>query len=200
VRAPFCHSKRTLVREESAFQGAPSFPSFGKGRSVVALLLVLLTGCGYHAGTGTAARTLPAVHTLAVPAFTNQTKTYRVEQILTSAVVRELTTRTQYKIVNDADPEADATLKGFVVATQTTPVTYDSQTGRASSSLVTVTMKVSLVDKKGAILFEDPSYVFREEYQISSQVSSFFEEESPALDRLSRDFARSLVSTVLEGF
>ena len=181
--------------------GAPSFPVVGKGGIVTALLAVLLTtGCGYHTSTATMAKTLPAVHTLAVPAFTNQTKTYRVEQILTSAVVRELTTRTQYKIINEADPEADATLKGFVVTTQTTPVTYDSQTGRASSSLVTVTMKVSLVGKNGALLFDNPNYVFREEYQISSQVSSFFEEESPALDRLSRDFARSLVSTILEGF
>jgi hypothetical protein len=57
-----------------------------------------------------------------------------------------------------------------------------------------------MVDRKGTLLFENPNYVFREEYQISGQVSSFFEEESPALDRLSRDFARSLVSTILEGF
>src|SRR5512144_67467 len=98
--------------------GAPSFPVVGKGGIVTALLAVLLTtGCGYHTSTATMAKTLPAVHTLAVPAFTNQTKTYRVEQILTSAVVRELTTRTQYKIINEADPEADATLKGFVVTT-----------------------------------------------------------------------------------
>ncbi len=196
----YCHYERTSVREESAFRtGAPSFPSFGKG-VILVIILVVLTSCGYHTSTGTVAKTLPQVHTLAVPAFTNQTRTYRVEQILTSAVVRELTTRTQYKIINEADPDADATLKGYVVTTQSTPVTYDSQTGRASSSLVTVTMKVSLVDKKGTVLFENPNYVFREEYQISSQVSSFFEEESPALDRLSRDFARSLVSTILEGF
>jgi len=179
--------------------GALSFSLFGKGATLAALLVVLLaTSCGYHTGVKGAA--LPRVHTLAVPAFTNQTRTYRIEQILTSAVVRELTTRTQYKIINDADPDADATLKGFVVSTQTAPVTYDSQTGRASSSLVTVTMKVSLVDKKGTVLFDNPNYVFREEYQISNQVSSFFEEENPALDRLSRDFARSLVSTILEGF
>lgn len=160
--------------------------------------MLVATGCGYHtSGKGSA---LPQVHTLAVPAFINQTQSYRIEQILTSAVVRELTTRTQYKIVNQADPDADATLKGLVVTTQTTPVTYDSKTGRASSSLVTVSMKVSLVDKNGTVLFDNPNYVFREEYQISSQVSSFFEEESPALDRLSRDFARSLVSNILEGF
>jgi len=161
-------------------------------------ILTLTTGCGYH--TTSKGGSLPQVHTLAVPTFTNATQQYRIEQILTSAVVRELTTRTHYKIVNQESGDADATLKGVVITTQSAPVTYDSVTGRASSALVTVAMKVTLVDKNGTVLFENPNYVFREEYQISSQVSSFFEEQSPALDRLSRDFARSLVSTILEGF
>jgi len=166
--------------------------------TVLLVLLAITTGCGYHT---TARNTnLPQVHTLAVPTFVNQTQTYRLEQILTSAVVRELTTRTQFKVLHQESPDADATLKAFVVSAQTTPVTYDSVTGRASTSLVTVSMKVILVDRSGKVLFEDPNYVFREEYQISSQVSSFFQEEGPALDRLSRDFARSLVSTLLEGF
>jgi outer membrane lipopolysaccharide assembly protein LptE/RlpB len=162
------------------------------------VLLAFATGCGYH--TTAKGSSFPQVHTLAVPAFTNRTQTYRIEQLLTSAVVRELTTRTQYKILNDESGDADATLKGVVVATQSAPVTYDSTTGRASSALVTVSIRVSLVDKHGTVLFENPNYVFREEYQISSQVSSFFQEEDPALDRLSRDFARSLVSNIVEGF
>ena len=61
-------------------------------------------------------------------------------------------------------------------------------------------MKVSLIDKQSKILFENPSYVFREQYQVSRELSSFFEEDSPALGRLSRDFARTLVSNILEGF
>jgi outer membrane lipopolysaccharide assembly protein LptE/RlpB len=162
------------------------------------VLVALTTGCGYH----TTARnsSFPQVHTLAVPMFTNSTQAYRIEQILTSSVVRELTTRTQYKIVHEESSDADATLKGFVVSLQTAPVTYDSVTGRASTSMVTVSIKVTMTDKHGKVLFENPNYIFREEYQISSQVSSFFEEETPALDRLSRDFARSLVSTIMEGF
>ncbi len=171
------------------------------GIVVITLLFVCLaTGCGYHTSTGSTSKTLPQVHTIAIPAFVNRTQTYRMEQILTAAVVREFTTRTQYKIVNQESGDADATLNGVVLTTQTAPVTYDSTTGRASSMLVTVSLSIKLVDKNGTVLFENPNYVFREEYQISSQVSSFFEEESPALDRLSRDFARSLVSTILEGF
>lgn len=168
-------------------------------RVCLALLLVVLTaGCGYR--TAPKGANLPQVHTLAVPAFVNQTQSYRAEQILTAAVVHELTTRTQYRILHDESSAADATLRGTVVTLQSDPVTYDSVTGRASSALVTVTMRVSLVDKNGKVLFENRKYTFREEYQISAQVSSFFDEETPALDRMSRDFARTLVATILEGF
>lgn len=170
-------------------------------RIVAVLLLVAAlfsAGCGYH--TTSRAGAFPQVKTLAVATFVNQTQTYKVEQVLTTAVVRELTTRTQYHVVTGNSADADATLKGVVLQTQTAPVTYDSTTGRASTSLVTVTMKVSLVDRKGTVLFSNPNYVFRDEYQISRELSSFFEEESPAVDRLSRDFARSLVANILEGF
>ena len=170
-------------------------------RIVSPLLLAIVlftTGCGYH--TTTRGSAFPQIKTLAVPTFTNQTQAYRIEQILTAAVVRELTTRTQYRLVYDNASDADATLKGVIVQTQTAPVTYDSTTGRASTSLVSVTMRVQLVDKKGTVLFENPNYVFRDEYQISRELSSFFDEETPAVDRLSRDLARSLVSNILEGF
>jgi len=161
--------------------------------------LVFNIACGYH--TGGHAVTLPIdLHTIAIPVFVNQTQTYKVEQQLTAAVVREMVTRTHYHIVNAENDEADATLHGTVLSTSTSPLTYDSQTGRASSVLVVVSMKVSLVDRQGKVIYENPSFLFREEYQVSHELSSFFEEDSPALERLSREFARTLVSNILEGF
>lgn len=170
-----------------------------KAAAALLLIAAMLTGCGYH--TAGKISTLPtAIHVLAVPTFVNQTHSYRVEQVFTAAVVRELTTRTQYKIVNYKTDDADATLNAQVVQAVSAPLTYDSQTGRATSSLVTVTLNVSLVDKHGTVLFSNPNYTFHEEYEISRELSSFFNEESPALQRMSRDMARSLVSNILEGF
>jgi len=166
-----------------------------------ALLLILLfsTACGYH--TAGHAVTLPAnVQTIAIPAFVNRTQTYKIEQRLTAAVVHEMVTRTHYHILNEPSDSADATLRGTVLSTSTSPLTYDSQTGRASSALVVVTAKVTLTDRQGKVLYQNPSYLFREEYQVSQELSSFFEEDSPALERLSHAFARTLVSNVLEGF
>jgi outer membrane lipopolysaccharide assembly protein LptE/RlpB len=165
----------------------------------VLLLILLPSACGYHAGGH--AVTLPAnVATIAIPAFVNQTQTYKIEQRLTAAVVREMVTRTHYHILSEPSDSADATLRGTVVSTSTSPLTYDSRNGRASSALVVVTARVLLIDRQGKVLYENPSYLFREEYQVSKELSSFFEEDSPALERLSREFARTLVSNVLEGF
>ena len=164
------------------------------------VLAVLLCGaCGYSASNKTASRLPTTIHTLAVPAFTNQTQTYRIEAMLTGAVVREFNIRTNFRVISDAT-DADAILKGVVVSTQTSPLTYDSASGRASSALVTVTMKVQLIDRSNRVLYENQTYLYREQYQISPEVTSFFQEENPALDRLSRDFARQLVSNVLEAY
>ena len=166
---------------------------------LMAALSLVLSGCGYHvADHGT---TLPStVKTIAIPAFVNQTQTYRVEQMLTGAVVREFTTRTHYRIAHDADTGADAILRGTVTSATTAPLTYDSNTGRVATVLVTVNMKVVLSDRDGKVLYENEAFQFREQYQVSRDLTSFFEEDTPALERLSRDFARTLVSNILEGF
>jgi outer membrane lipopolysaccharide assembly protein LptE/RlpB len=164
------------------------------------LSFILLTpGCGYHT-VGHSAQLPESVKTIAVPAFKNETLTYRIEQMLTASVVREFTTRTRYRIVNSANDDADATLTGTVVSTVATPLTYDTATGRAASVLVVVSMRVSLTDRNGKVLYQNPSYVFREQYEVSQDLASFFEEDSPAFRRLSEDFARTLVSNILEGF
>jgi len=166
----------------------------------MALFICLFAaGCGYH----TAGRVVSIpenVRTIAVPAFASQVQTFKVEQILTKAVVREMVTRTHYHIVSDETDDVDATLHGTVLSTYASPLTYDSKTGRAASALIVVTIKVSLTDKSGKVLYQNPSYLFREQYEVSSDLATFFEEDSPAYQRLSRDFAQTLVSNILEGF
>lgn len=169
-----------------------------RGALLSVVVCTFSTGCGYH--TAGRANLLPAdLRSIAVPAFVNQTQTYKIEQMLTAAVVQEFSTRTNYHIVSDSR-SADATLRGTVLAATTTPLTYDTKTGRASTVLAIVSMSVSLTDAKGRVLYQNPSYVFREQYQVSQELSSFFEEDSPAFQRLSREFSRTLVSNVLEAF
>ena len=169
--------------------------------ALLCALVALWSACGYHTA-GRAMRLPQDLRTIAIPAFINQTQTYRVEQILTAAVTREFLSRTHYHIAHEGrdEADADAVLRGTVVSTSLSPLTYDAKTGRASTVLVTMTMKVELVGRSGVVLYSNPNYSFRDEYQVSREISSFFEEESPALDRMSRDFARTLVSNIMEGY
>jgi outer membrane lipopolysaccharide assembly protein LptE/RlpB len=169
------------------------------GWALLALVTMTLPSCGYHAaGRGTR---LPAsLQTIAIPGFVNKTQQYKIEQTLTKAVVREFITRTKYRIVNQVEPDADATLNGTVNSVQISPVTFDTSTGRVSSVLIIIAMKVSLVDRKGKVLFDNQAYTFREQYQISQDLPTFFEESSPAMGRLAGRFAQTLVSDVLEAF
>jgi outer membrane lipopolysaccharide assembly protein LptE/RlpB len=169
------------------------------GWAVLVTLLVASSGCGYHTA-GHVVQLPENVKTIAVPAFVNETSTYRIEQMLTASVVREFTTRTHYHILNTPGEAADATLRGTVVSTSASPLTYNSTTGQAASVLVVVSMRVTLTDRQGKVLYQNPSYLFREQYEVSQDLASFFEEDSPAFRRLSQDFARTLVSNILEGF
>ncbi len=77
------------------------------------------------------------------------------------------------------------------------PVTFGSDTF-ASAFLVTVQMSVKLVRTSDSkVLWENNNFLFRERYALNSKLADFFSEENPALERLSREFASSLVSTIL---
>jgi outer membrane lipopolysaccharide assembly protein LptE/RlpB len=172
---------------------------FGMPAMAISLALSAV-GCGYHT-TGNAASELPRnVKTIAIPGFISRSPTFRVEQQLTDAVVREFNARSQYHVIHESNGDADAVLKAIVLSASSNPLAYDSQTGRAASALITVNIQVTLTDRKGKVLFQNPNYVFHDQYELSRDLTSFFQEDSPAVDRLSRDFARTLVANILEAY
>ena len=178
--------------------GHPLFPRLSL--AIIAACLLVISGCGYHT-SGHMVRLPSDIHMIYVPMFQNTTQTFRVEQTLTAAVVQELRSRAEFHVVttNEGDT-ADATLKGLVNYTANSPLTYDSVTGRISSSVVTIRMKVSLVSKSGKVLFDNPNYIYREQYQVSRDVASFFDESNPAFLRIANEFAKSLVSNIVEAY
>jgi outer membrane lipopolysaccharide assembly protein LptE/RlpB len=168
---------------------------------VLALAVTALAtvGCGYHVA-GHAANVPSEWKTIAVPAFQNDTTRYRIEQRFTQAVIREFITRTKYRVVQD-ESSADGALHGEVLSIETTPALFDANTGQVTTMLVTVHVKVDLVDNRTRKpVYRNDDMVFRDEYQIPSDVQSFFEEQDPALERMSRDLASHLVANILEGF
>ena len=174
--------------------------SLARGAALlISLIAVVQAGCGYHVAGHN--NSLPkSIHVIAVTALENKTTGYRIEQKLTSATVHEFLARTQYKIVSNA-ADGEAVLRGKVVSVEAVPLLFDTQTGRATTMLVTVKCEVSLTESAtDKVLYHSENFVFRNEYEISTDVPSFFEEQDPALDRLAQDFARKLVAAVIENY
>ncbi len=168
--------------------------------TALAILFALgIGGCGYHVAGR--ASTLPSEwKTIAVPAFVNRTSRYRIEQHFTAAVIHEFLSRTKYRIVQN-ESSADAVLHGEVLTIETSPILFNATTGQVTTMLVTVHAKLNLTGRADQkVVYKNGDMVFREEYQISSDVKSFFEEQNPALERMSRDFASQVVADVVEGF
>ena len=163
------------------------------------VVLLLLTGCGYHqAGSATH---IPAdVRTLAVPIFATRVTAYHSEMAFTEAVIRELNTRTKYRILNTDSPDADATLHGTILTQTIAPLTYDASSGETSSYLITLTAKIVLTAHDGRVLYENDNLLYHEQYQSTLDLSGFIQEGSPAVTRISRAFAIAVVSDLLESF
>ena len=167
--------------------------------ALIAVALFPLSGCGYHA-LGAATHLPPGVRTLAVPIFATKTEAYHSETVMTEAVIREFSARTRLRVIPGADPDADAVLRGTILKETETPLTYNASTQQSSSFLVTMVVSVTLTGRDGNVLYENKNYVFRQPYQSTTDLSSFFQENPAAMQRLSREFARQLVADVLEGF
>jgi outer membrane lipopolysaccharide assembly protein LptE/RlpB len=158
----------------------------------------LLCGCGYHlAGTGSS---LPAhIKTIGVPIFVNNTQGYQVEQKITSSVIDVLIRRGRYHVTPDAE-NVDAVLKGTITSVSLVPTTFTAD-GRANQYNVIISAKVTfsdLIDKK--IIFQNPGFIFRGQYDIDQNQVVFFDRQSEAIDEIAKDFAESVVSAILEGF
>jgi hypothetical protein len=136
------------------------------------------------------------IRSLGIPTFTNQTQSYRLEQQITRAVLSEFVSRTRMRVTS-TPADVDAILYGEIRNLSSNPVTFGQDTF-ASAFLVTVQASVKLVrPSDGKVLWENPDFLFRERYVLDPRVTEFFSEQNPALERLARDFAGSLASTVL---
>lgn len=193
---PRRNSVQTASRGNFRFRPAGSVATF---LCVLIGSALAISGCGYHVA-GHSSTLPPQWTTIAVPTFKNDTVQYRIEQRFTAAVIRELIIRTKYHLVSDPGA-ADAVLHGEILSIDTSPVLFNGTTGQVTTMLVTVHAKVALIAANAEKpVYENKDMVFRSEYQIPSNVNSFFQQEDPALERMARDFASNLVANVTEGF
>jgi RNase P/RNase MRP subunit p29 len=161
---------------------------------------VSLSSCGYHV-VGNHGDLVPqSVKTIAVPAWGNVTTRYKLTDHIPEAISREFLTKTNFKVVPDAN-QADAILKGAVVRYTSYATIVDRTTGRATVVDLHLVLQVSLTERAtGKVLFNRPSFEIRERYEISVDPAQYFDESDAALDRASQQAAQQVVSSILNSF
>jgi hypothetical protein len=164
---------------------------------------VACAGCGYAlAGRGSF---LPeSVKRIGIPTLSNSTPYFEIGQIVTEKVRAEFIGRGRYEIVPEEE-NVDAVLSGQVTGISVAPASFTGQQ-QASRYIITITASFELKDKNAnAVLWNNPSMSFQEEYDAASTVdpadpAAFFGQESNAVQRLATEFARAVVSAILEAF
>jgi len=149
--------------------------------------ITLFAACGYHVGAGP----LPPTDfgALAVPIFVNESSEPNVQTVITRAVIRELN-RAGVRVVDP--PRADKILEGRIVGYSNGSV---SRTAASSVSeyRLSVAVQLTLKDREGKILFQNPSAQLREEYFASSILEQNEQAEAEALKSGAVDFAEDVV-------
>ena len=166
----------------------------------VAMALAWLSaGCGYHV-SGHGDLIPKTVKTIAVMPFNNITVRYQLARMLPADIGHEFISRTKYAIVADSN-QADAVLSGTLSNFAYYPTIFDPASGRATTVQVIVTVQVTLTNRAtGKAIFSRSGWEFRERYEISIDPKAYFDESGTAMQRVSRDASRSIVSAILEAF
>ena len=148
---------------------------------------------------------LPAyIRTIGIPTFINRSVVFNLETMLTQKVRSEFIGRGKYQILPDSTG-VDALLSGEVTAVSITPSSFNAQQ-LASRYAITMTARIELRDmRENKVLWENPSVTFRQEYDATAGRSAidpaaFFQQDTNALERMSTEFARTIVSAILEAF
>lgn len=165
---------------------------------VLAAAVAIVSGCGYTL-VGKASTLPESIKVVQFVTLENRTPKVSLEQRLSAEIARELASRGRFKVQSTAEG-ANAVLSGAVSGFDLYPVSFDSQ-GRATDYQVRVTAQVILKTiPEGTVLWQNPSYTFRDNYQFSASAASYVDRENEAIDKVAGRFAQSLVTSLLEGF
>jgi hypothetical protein len=167
------------------------------------LLAVALCGCGYSlAGQGS---NLPEdIKKIFVETLANETSRSQVEQILTQSIAEEMVTRRRFNVVNSA-AEADAVLRGKVIEFSVRPLNFDEE-GLADNFEISATLDMVFErnpvpgEVEGEVVWNNPRYVFRKDYPLEEAGIGFFDRENLAIEEMAEEFAKTLITDLLEGF
>ncbi len=169
---------------------------------VFALALLANGGCGYSlAGRGSF---LPAyIQRIGIPLFVNNSAVFDLDRQVTERVRSEFIGRGKWTIVPDATG-VDGLVTGTITSVALTPVAFNTAQ-QATRYALTLSASVEFKDMRtNKVLWSNPSMQYREEFALNPtnalDTSTFLGQDVNARERMANEFARALVSAILEAF
>ena len=138
---------------------------------------------------------------VAIPIFQTEARAlrYRLESRITNSVIREVLKRGKGLKVQGNLDGADAVIEGTIRDFNFSGVLLD-RTGRARVYEVTIVGTVTIRDlSENQVIYDNQNFIFRDSFEFSDDPRSFFNEEDPAVERIARAFAESVVSAMING-
>jgi hypothetical protein len=173
-----------------------------RGNALLLLGIILIfTACGYRVRSSVGK--LPnGMQSIGIPTFLNLTNQYKIEQLISSAVLKEFSLRTRTP-VKSSSSDVDAVLLGEIRSVSSAAETFGTQTigSQTYGSAFMITVEASIKLKRTSdskVIWQNDRFLFRERYVLNANVREFFSEDNSALERLAKRFAESLAGAILD--
>ncbi len=155
---------------------------------------VLTSGCGYSLRGS-----LPEnLQTVAVPVFQNRTTVPAVENFLTTAILNAFMTNGRLRVTTV--DRADAILEGDIITYSLQAIAYDA-VANVRQYRLTLTLNLRFRDvRRNQLLFQRNGYSDRADFVVPGTVAETIVASETALQKVSTEIARSVVSLVIERF
>ena len=137
-------------------------------------------------------------------AVREQTSVFDIDRRVTEKVRSELIGRGKWVVKPDAT-DVDGLIGRHRRSIYLAPVAFNAQQ-QATRYALTLAAQVEFKDvKANKVLWSNPSMQYREEFDVTTvspglDATAFFGQDINALERMAREFARALVSAILEAF
>ena len=166
---------------------------------LAATLAALSLSCGYNLTSK--GSNLPAhVKTIGVPPFRNQTTRPELGERITENIIAALVARGKYKVTTDTRG-VDAVLSGTVLNWTSKPVSLSEESDEPEQVTVTLEASVTFDDRVlRRVTWQESSYRFTSDYAVIGDPETYFDTELGAVEEVAEDFARAVVSAILQGF
>lgn len=162
-------------------------------------------GCGYAlAGRGNALPT--SIASIGVPQIANHSSIADVDRVVTQAVREEFQTKGKYQVRPD-EGGVDGVFTATISSVTLQPTAFsDDRLPTAFAVVVIANVEFKHVTDDNKVLWSNPSFRVTDDYQLASGTSgtvdpsALFSQNTQALDRLAKKFAREVVTSIFEAF